>query len=162
MQENPYASPQTDIDTPREDADFELEPAAVRENPYLKPLFRCRKYPVLAFALFVLFAWLATNGASTVVAIGRLLNLGLLVGLVHLFGVLAAGLALVYVLVTIAFHVLLFLAAHRHGGVIYALGHLAISISLMPTFFFGILVVPLMVRGDIERLAIGSRNGVQG
>ncbi len=155
MQDNPYASPKTG-DAASEDSSVDLVLIAARENPYLKPLFKCRKYAVLAFIFLVVLAWLTTYGATIVVAIGRSLGPGVFPRMMLLLELLAGGMAIALVLATITFHILLFLAAHHHRGIIYAAGHLGIAIALLPTILFGILVVPLMIRCDVQRLVADS------
>ena len=69
----------------------------------------------------------------------------------------AAYTVLVLVIVFVTFILLTWLYIYRitqslHGTG-YALGHLAISVMLTPIFLLGIILVPLLVRGDVQRLS---------
>ena len=156
MRENPYASPESDIES--SSAPVSPEPVDIRtpDNPYLARLFRCRTHVLRLFTLFVVFGALSTYFASAVISLVASLNLGMstetIRGLITLFEWSTMGFAVLFAFWLVAFHALLFLTAQHHGGILYGLTHLAAAVCLTPTFLFGVLFIPLLVRGDIERL----------
>lgn len=164
MRENPYASPEAEIGSNSATASSEPADTTTPDNPYLARLFRCRTYVLRIFVLALVFGALSTYFASAVISMVASLNLGIptetIRGLITLFEWLTMGFALAFFLSLLVFHSLLFLTAQRHGGMLYGLTHLAAAVCLTPTFLFGILFIPLLVRGDIERLADNPESSV--
>ncbi len=58
-----------------------------------------------------------------------------------------------FVIATIATWFYIFRISRSLHGTGYAVGHLAISVVLTPVFLTGLILMPLLIRGDAERLA---------
>jgi hypothetical protein len=160
MHENPYASPQTDVGAAPEFARRESVVLVTPDNPYLHPLFLCRKYAMQAMGLFLLFIPFGMQVLNATIPIRNSLGLplGLLRGLIFSCEMLGVAALIAFVLMAVCCWLFLFLAAHHHAGLVYALSHLLAAVCLTPVLLTGIVLVPILVRGDIERAADGRRD----
>ena len=61
--------------------------------------------------------------------------------------------ATVFCLASIVCWYYMFRAVTRIHGPVYAVGHVMISVILTPVVLTGIILIPLLVRGDAERLS---------
>lgn len=151
VEDNPYPSPKTDIGDERERADKESTPLANGDNPYLRPLFGCRKYALVAFAMMILSGPVAESAIRAVWSLRSAVPASVLHGVSSCAALLVFLSSLVFAASTLGCWSFLFMTGQRHAGVNYALGHLLLSILLTPILLVGIVVVPLQVRGDVER-----------
>ena len=103
------------------------------EQPQLESLFRTRKWALLSAVLCVF-------------------NLLLPIRFWVANYVLIASLVVFSVASMLSWFYMFRIVRTLHG-VGYALAHVAISVLLTPVFLFGLILVPLLVQGDAERLA---------
>ncbi len=157
MNENPYASPKTDVGAAQPQTIPEREVLVAQDNPYLHSLFLCRKYAMQAFGLFIVFIPFGMQVFNAVIPIRDSLGLPLVLlrGLMFLCGMLGFVALTSFLLLALCCWFFLFLAARHHAGLGYALSHLLAAVFLTPVLLTGIVLIPILVRGDIERAAAG-------
>ncbi len=162
MQENPYASPETPVAAEPEIVPAETVPVIADDNPYLRPLFACRKWSMVGFGAALFLGFAADRILYTNLSLGLSVPTDLIRFVSSSVMLLMIASVLVFVAATVGCWFYLFLAGRRHAGVIYALFHLLSSIVLTPVFLFGIILMPVLVRGDVERAYEASGVSEQG
>lgn len=153
MQENPYASPETHVAAEPEIVPADPPPVVVGDNPYLRPLFACRKWSMVGFGAALFLGFAADRILYTNLALGLSVPTSLIRFVSSSVMLLMITSVLVSVAATVGCWFYLFLAGRRHAGLVYAFFHLLSSIVLTPVFWFGVILMPVLVRGDVERAA---------
>ena len=102
-------------------------------NLAIERLFSARKYALILAAALIFISLIA---GRNVIATYTLLAL--------------TG---AFVIATFATWFYVYRISQALHGTGYAIGHLAISVVLTPVFLIGLILMPLLVRGDAERLA---------
>lgn len=112
------------------------------ENPFIRPLFALRKLALVAVGVVMFFestrAWMSP-----------------LPELIYSTAYGASAFALT------AFWYILFRASARNSSTLFGIGHVLASILLTPCLLVGVILVPVLIRGDAERLA-GVEDSLQG
>lgn len=127
---NPYAA----SELPAEQAEEAFIPHVTDENPFIRPMFALRKVALAAVGV-VLFFESARTWTSPLPEVIYSIAYG------------ASAFALT------AFWYILFRASARNSSILFGIGHVLASIFLTPCLLIGVILVPVLIRGDAERLA---------
>ena len=103
------------------------------DNPFVNPMFRCRRF---AFQSLAVIFVLVILGADSLLA-----------------QIIIWGATTAFVISVLACWYFVFRAGQRNGGVGYAMGHLFVTVILTPIVLLGVILMPLLIRGDAERMA---------
>ena len=107
-------------------------------------MFRFRRFAFQCLAVLiglrVLFFLLLLAGASSAL-------------LLMIMEIINIGVAISFTASILTCWYFLFRSAHRNAGTAHAIGHLLLSVILTPIVLLGVILIPILIRGDANRIA---------